>query len=386
MVKTEKLFYNSAYIKEFTAMVLDCQPVDRGYEIVLDKTVFFPEEGGQRGDVGYIGAAQVIDTVERNGIIYHITDISLKSGDTVPCHIDFDLRYVRMQNHTGEHLICGIIHKLYGFENVGFHLGDGYMTFDVSGILTQNQINEVELLANKAVWENRDIKTYFPSENELQALEYRSKSEIYDNIRIVEIDGYDICACCAPHVDKTGEIGLIKVTDFMKYKGGTRIFAICGLYALNDYCKRIEIAKNISIKLSSPQDQIDTEVHKLCDDIISQKQEISALRSRIADMITSSLKETDGNIIIFEELDANQMRRIVNEGMMICGGICAVFSGNDIEGYRYIIGSKTIDLGRFSRTINESINGRGGGKGTMIQGSASAIESKIKEILNDMFN
>lgn len=377
MFVTEELYNTSSYIKEFSAEVLDCQKNGEHYEIVLNRTAFFPEGGGQRADTGLIGNAKVIDVQKRNGIIYHITEAPLEVGSPFDCKINFDERFAKMQNHTGEHIMCGIIHSLYGYDNVGFHLGDDYMTFDIDGELSEAQLEDVEARANRAVWENRSVSVIYPTPNELCDLEYRAKLDLVENVRIVCIDGYDKCACCAPHVASTGEIGIIKITDRLRYKGGTRIFAVCGGFALKDYAERISEAKGISARLSVPQKQLRLGVDRLCDETISLKRELNAARHRIALGIMSSFKKTDESLIVFTDLEPSHMREIVNCGMGYTDKICAVFSGNDSEGYKYIIGSSHIDLKAHLNMLNEAIGGKGGGSSQMLQGSTHADRATI---------
>ena len=218
---TEKLYYVDAYIKDFSAKVIDVVTDSRGIALVLDRTAFFPEEGGQSADTGYISDSSVLDVKERDGVIYHYVDKTLDVGTEAVCHINFDERFEKMQCHTAEHIISGAIHRLFGLDNVGFHLGKEEVTMDVNGYVTREQLDEVEMIVNRAVFDNVAVKTYFPSSRELTSLSYRSKLDLTENVRIVEVEGYDLCACCAPHVSRTGEIGLVKILDFEKHRGGT---------------------------------------------------------------------------------------------------------------------------------------------------------------------
>ncbi len=384
MCVTEELYNISPYIKDFRAAVLECKKNGDLYETVLDRTAFFPEGGGQRADTGCIGKVRVIDTQRRNGTILHLTASPLNVGEIYDCTIDFDERFHKMQNHTGEHIMCGIIHTLYGYDNTGFHLGEGYMTFDLDGELSEAQLEDVERRANKAVWEDVPVSILYPTPEELCKLEYRSKLDLTENVRIVSVEGYDKCACCAPHVARTGEIGMIKITDHLRYKGGTRVFAVCGSFALDDYNKRMSVAKAVSTKLSLPQEQIHLGVDRLQNEIISLKRELNAARHRISLGIIDSLKETSENIIVFTDLEASDMREIVNRGMSLTRGFCAAFSGNDSDGYKYIIGSETLDLKKYTSALNSAVNGRGGGSSQMIQGSATARRAEIECALSNI--
>ena len=231
---TTRLFDADSHLRSFTACVLACTENDGKYEVELDATAFFPEGGGQCGDRGTLGGVNVLDTVERGGTILHICAGPLPAGSEVRGEVDAELRFSNMQTHSGEHIVSGIVHRLFGYDNVGFHL-DGAATLDFSGELTAEDIARVELLANEAVWKNLPVTARYPSPDELAGLEYRSKLDLTENVRIVTIEGVDVCACCAPHVSRTGEIGLIKITDFMRHRGGVRLTMLAGRRAFLDY-------------------------------------------------------------------------------------------------------------------------------------------------------
>ena len=260
---TQKLYYIDQYIKEFDAEVLSVSRVEGGFEVVLDKTAFFPEEGGQTADTGLIGGARVLDVQEKDGTVVHTVDSELTVGSRQRCTLDFDLRFEKMQCHTAEHILCGIIHRRYGFENVGFHLGECEVVFDIDGVLDRAAVDAVLCEANRAVYENRSVTTVFPTPDELPTLEYRAKLDITENVRIVNIDGYDSCACCAPHVSRTGEIGMIAILGFEKHRGGTRLYMVAGKRSERDYNERLAVARRISALTSEPQKTIDVAVEKL---------------------------------------------------------------------------------------------------------------------------
>ena len=269
---TEKLYDKDSHLKEFEGTVLSCEKSGEKYAVTLNGTAFFPEGGGQRSDRGCIGDAYISDVQIKNGEILHFADKPLNIGQVYNCKIDFDFRFRNMQNHSGEHIISGIVHKLFGFNNVGFHLG-AEMTVDFDGELTRRQLDEIEDLANKAVYENLPVKAYYPSDEELKNLDYRSKLDLKENVRIVEIKGVDVCACCAPHVKATGEIGVIKILDFEKYKGGVRLLVKCGRDALCDYREKYESVLEISNLLSAKRFDVSNAVSKLNEQLSAEKAE-----------------------------------------------------------------------------------------------------------------
>lgn len=379
---TEKLYDINSYSTEFDACVISCSPCDRGYEIVLDKTLFFPEEGGQCCDRGTLSGA-LVDYVSIDGdTIYHYTKAPFTVGDTVHGEIDFSVRFRNMQNHTGEHIICGIAHSLYGYENVGFHLGADYVTMDLSGPLTEEEIRYVEKLANDAVFKNLSVRGFYPSDEELRTIDYRSKSDISGKIRIVTIDGIDACACCAPHVKSTGEVGLVKILDAIHYKGGMRLNILCGFDALFDYENRFKMNVALSNMLSAPQSEIVEAAQRLLDENNSLKQKLSLKSKKIIDIYADSIKDSDDSIIIFEEdLDANMMRILSNKAKEKTQKFAAVLSGSDSAGYKYIITSAHVDLKTYLADMNNALSGRGGGSPQMVQGSFEASKEKIESYL-----
>lgn len=382
---TEKLYETNSHMDKFNATVLSCEKSNNGYMVVLDKTAFFPEGGGQSADTGYLDKAAVTDVQIKNGIIIHYTDLPLTTGTSVNGRIDWKQRFIRMQNHSGEHIVSGIIHKKYGFNNVGFHMGNEDITLDIDGVLDREQLDEIEYEANLAVSKNIIVKTEYPSPEKLSALDYRSKLDIAENVRIVTIDGYDMCACCAPHVKATGEIGIIKLLDFIHYKNGLRIHMLCGFSALADYKTKYRNNLEISNMLSSKRDETANAVARLLDENAKLKQEIHSLKKNYIKYKCACIEPTDNNICVFEEnMDMNTLREYANEIIQKCGNICAAFSGNDKDGYIYVILSRSIPLRALSKAINSAISGRGGGRDDILQGQSHAKRADIEKYFSNL--
>ena len=379
-METIKLYFTDSHISRFDATVTGCNPAGEGrFAVTLDRTAFFPGGGGQAADSGHIGDAAVLDMREDGETIYHITGSALEVGRVYTCEIDWESRFRRMQNHSGEHIVSGIVKRLHGLNNIGFHMGSDDITIDFDGFLDMAQLRRVERLANEAVAADRKIFAFFPSAEELKSLEYRSKKELEGQVRIVEIEDFDRCACCAPHLSSTGEVGMIKVLDSVRYKGGVRVHLLCGFDALDDYNRRLDIGSRISALLSAKQSELDLAVERLHEECGKLRGEVGELRRRIYALRAASLPETDGNIVLFEEGDENGLRYLVNLCLPKCGGIVAAFSGDDERGYKYVCASARVDLRTASREINAAISGRGGGSKTMIQGSAAASAAAIGE-------
>ena len=378
MYTTEKLFERDSHLREFSARVLDCRREGDVWAVILDRTAFFPEGGGQAGDRGELEGVRVLDTQIRAGEILHMTDGPLAAGQPAAGRLDWDLRFRRMQDHSGEHIISGLVYQRYGYQNVGFHLGDGEVTLDFSGELTGPQLEELELLANRAVTDNLPVRTWYPGPAALKRISYRSKLDLTENVRLVRIPGIDTCACCAPHVKRTGEIGLIKILDFMRHRGGVRIHILCGMDALADYGARYRATKEISGLLSAKQLETPGAVRRTLEELETAKRQLGEERLRGALEKAAALEPTEGNLcLFFPELDMRALRELVNGGMEKCGGICAAFTGGDGD-WRFIIGSRHVDLRQASKTILAGIRGRGGGSPEMIQGSAAGSREEIE--------
>lgn len=387
---TEQLYYQDSYIKDFEAVVLSCIPNGNHFEAVLDRTAFFPEGGGQCADTGVLHIEnreiQVFDVQERNGEIIHFIDKEILPGQTVIGELDFQERFSKMQQHTGEHIISGIVHRRFGYENVGFHLGKEEVTMDYDGPLTPEELRSIEYEANQVVAENREIRAYFPGTEELEKIPYRSKKELQGKIRIVEIQDCDICACCAPHVKTTGNVGLIKITNAIRYKGGMRLWITCGMRALEDYNQKEASVVQISNMLSAKQQEVTDAVKRLTEEIQQLKEKAAKMQERLVMGYLESekvvlKKNPNANLLLFEkELDAMAMRNFVNAGMELTKGVCGAFVGDEKQGFRYVLGSSG-DIREIGKKLNAAFQGKGGGKPPMIQGSLVGEEEKIREFL-----
>lgn len=376
-MKTVKLYDDDSYMTEFEATVLSCEKTDRGFAVVLDKTAFFPEEGGQNADSGTLGGANVCYVSIKGGVITHYVDSEL-SG-TVKGVIDWAPRFDKMQQHTGEHIVSGIIFEKYGFNNVGFHLGDDDVTFDFDGMLSREQLNEVEMLANEAVYKNLSIKASYP--DNLNELEYRAKLDLTEDVRIVEIEGVDRCACCAPHVKTTGEVGVIKLLEAGSYKGGIRIHMACGKRAVADYQIKFDNLAVIATALSSGKNNAAEFFERFAAEINALKQSISLYKKYILELKSQLVQKTDGNIILFEEdMDGGMIRNYVNSLEGKYGGVCAVFAKKAKGcGYNFTAASDTVAMREIANKMREELGARAGGSDKMIQGSVSASREQIEE-------
>ena len=388
---TRRLYELDSECYVFDAQVVACEERNGTYAIELDQTAFFPEGGGQYADPGTLGGLTVRDVQMEDDRILHITDAPLAVGSTVQGVLDAEERFVRMQNHSGEHVLCGIAHAKWGAENVGFHLGEREMTMDLDIPLTEEQLAELELAGNRAVWANTPITAGYPDPATLPDLAYRSKLDLTENVRIVQIgEGdkiKDLCACCAPHVANTGEVGLLKLLDFIHYKGGVRIHMLCGPWALADYRRRYTAVATMAAALSVKQEDVLTGFERLRGELEEKKRVISVLRGKLTEATVAAISPTEGNLCLFDEgLEAMEMRHLLNRAVEKCGGFCGVFTGSDEAGYRYVIGrgTPTLDLKRYVKDINAALSARGGGSSEMLQGSCTAPRAVIEAVFADL--
>lgn len=377
-----KLYDHNAYTKKFTATVLSCEKADVGYKILLDQTAFFPTAGGQEFDPGTLNSNPVLDVFEENKNIYHITEHPIEPGTEVAGEIDWNVRFRKMQHHTAEHIVSGIVHQLFGYENTGFHLSDKDATVDYGGIISPEELLMIEKKANEAIWKNIPITAVYPPEEELSKIPYRSKLDLTEDVRIVTIDGIDICACCAPHVKFTGEIGLIKLFGLMHHRGGVRLSLICGSDALSDYQEKAENSLLISNLLSAKQSEIFDATNRIYNELAAKKQKIAVLSKQLALQKAELLCKTDGNICTFCDFDTDAMRILANEGKKICK-IFAALSGNDESGYNFIIASEQVNLRECAKEITSVLSGRGGGCADMIQGFFKSTREEIENFFKN---
>ena len=386
MQTTEKLYDKDSYLQEFQATVISCEKKDdTTWQAVLDRTAFFPEGGGQTGDTGWLNDIEVTDTREKAGVIYHEVKAPLEVGAQAAGRIDFAARFDKMQQHTGEHILSGIVCKTYGYNNVGFHLSKEITTLDFDGELSTEQVRNLEVSVNRVIHANIPVQVKFPSKEELSDMEYRSKIEIEGQVRIVEIEGVDRCACCAPHVKTTAEVGMLKIQSCDRHRGGCRLTIVCGMRALKDYQQKQESVGKVSAALSAKPDKIAEAVAHLQEQQAKLREQLNHIQAMYLNGKLESIRSEDSCVCIFEEsLDSIAMRNFINDAMQRCGGICGAFIGSDDRGYHYILGSKNVDVREISKKLNTQFDGKGGGKPQMVQGSLKGTEEDILKILKEL--
>ncbi len=381
-MKTRKLYYEDSHLSRFPATVLSCEKTEKGYEVILDATAFYPEGGGQAADTGTLGGVTVLDTRERGETVVHLCGGPLEVGAAVEGVIDYDSRFLRMQQHSGEHIVSGIVNRWYGYHNTGFHMGADGITIDFDGVIPAEDLASIEAEANGAVWANLPIKCWYPSPEELPGVPYRTKRALPWPVRIVEIPGFDICACCGTHVQATGEIGLIKLFSVMGFRGGTRMEMACGKQAFDILNGAYAQNKLVSQAFSAQIMETGAAANRMNEALAELKYRLGGLEKRIFDSIAKSYVN-HGDVVHFEDgLDNTAVRELADAIGSTCGGMAAVFSGSDETGYAFCLVTRQGDLRQLCRDMTKALNGRGGGKPGFQQGRVQAARAEIEGFFN----
>ncbi len=396
---TKKLYDEDAYAKKFTAEVIMCEQYPAAteaaetikYDVVLDQTLFFPEEGGQTPDKGMLGGYPVVDVQIKDGIITHTIAVPImdgkpdslfNAGERISGEIDWPHRFSNMQQHTGEHIFSGLVNRDYGYDNVGFHLSDSIVTMDYNGPLTEEDVRRLEWECNRVIMQQIPVKAAYPSDEELEKIDYRCKKELTGAIRIVTIGSVDACACCAPHVRNTGEVGIFKVMEVSSYKGGVRLSILCGFRALLDYRIVRSHLREISHITSAPMYETAEAVQRLKDERDAARQKAGEANRRMLSIQISALREDALSPMLFTDgVDTSSIRNAVNEMTKSHDGYCGIFNGNDKEGYSFIIGSRDLDCNDLAAFMREKFQAKCGGKAEMIQGHIDASRATIQKFI-----
>ena len=377
-----KLYYQDSHIKNFAARVLSCAETTKGYEIVLDQTAFYPEGGGQACDLGTLDEAVVLHVKEQDETVVHICDCPLEVGKTVEGAIDWNRRFDLMQQHSGEHMVSGVIHRMFGWHNVGFHMGSDMVTIDFDGPIPQEALTQIEQAVNEKIWQNLPVTCGYPSEEELPSIPYRTKRQLPWPVRIVEIPGVDICACCGTHVKNTGEVGLVKLFSCVKFHQGVRIEMACGARAAALLSKTYEQNRLVSQAFSAKIMETGEAAKKINEALAAEKYRVASLQKRLFGFVAESYRD-QGNVVHFEtELSPAGIRELAEIISGVCGGIAAVLSGCDGR-YDVCLACPGGDVKELGSRMAKELDGRGGGKPGFFQGSVKASKADILDFFQD---
>lgn len=374
---TEKLYYDDPFLKEFSGKVLSCREEKGQWIVTLDKTAFYPEGGGQPADHGTLGGVNVCDTREKDGEVLHFCDGKVEIGETVSGAIDWARRFDFMQQHSGEHIVSGILCQKFGCDNVGFHIGHELVTIDFNAELSTEDVLFVENAANRYIWEDHPIQIDYPSPAALETLDYRSKKALSGQVRIVSWPGADCCACCGTHVKTSGQVGLVKLISCQKFREGVRIEMAAGGRAL-EWIRRISGQNTkVSQLLSAKPGETGAAVERI-------QKELYDLRGRVAQLEESDFARKaeawagKGDVLLIERpMSPESLRKLCGMVKEQCLGRCAVFAGEN-GSYQYAIAQDGGDLRGLAKELNARLGGRGGGKPEFVQGSVKAEEDMIR--------
>ena len=376
---TRKLYYEDCHLTHFSARVTSCEASEKGWMITLDATAFYPEGGGQACDIGTLGGAQVTDVRERDEEILHFCSAPLEVGAVVEGCIDYDRRFDLMQQHTGEHIVSGIIHRRYGYHNVGFHMGATFTEIDFDGVIPTEDLPAIELEANEALWKNLTVKCWYPAEEELPNVFYRTKKALPWPVRIVQVPGYDSCACCGVHTAATGEVGLVKLISITSFRGGSRMEMACGKRALNILNHAFDQNRQVSQAFSAKITETGAAARKMNEALAAEKYRSAGLQKQIFQSIAVSYVNQAGVVHFEPNLEPGQVRELADAIADRCDGFAAVFSGADGAGYSFCLVSRQEDLRALGKAMTTTLSGRGGGKANFQQGRVSATEAEIRD-------
>ncbi|BAL01848.1 hypothetical protein OBV_46490 [Oscillibacter valericigenes Sjm18-20] len=377
-METEKLYYADPFLKNFTGKVLSCDAVKSGWAVVLDRTAFYPEGGGQPADQGSLGGVNVLDVHEKDGVIFHICEKPVEIGEIVAGILNWARRFDHMQQHSGEHILSGILCEAYYCDNVGFHMGADTVTIDYNTDISWGQALEAEQRANDYIYADVPIEITYPSREELKSIDYRSKKELTEQIRIVRFPGADCCACCGTHVLRSGQVGLVKILSCQKFRDGVRMEILCGRRALDFLSKTWEQNRAVGRRLSVKLFDTAAAVERLEGELNAAKVQQTQLEDQLFACIAAE-QAGKGNVILFQPfLRPDGVRRLADAVGRTCGGLAAVFAGEGRQ-YQYaLLRADGEDISLLVKELNTGLKGRGGGRNGLAQGSVQSDKAEIE--------
>ena len=387
---TRKLYYEDTCRKEFDALATACEQKNASYMVTLDASAFYPEGGGQSGDRGILvlqdqSRVDVLDTHEKGEDIVLTCSGPVPAGERVHGILDWEFRFDRMQNHTGEHILSGLIHERYGYHNVGFHMSQDRVTIDLDGEIPPDELALIEKKANEIVWADLPVCVDVLPQDQADQVEYRSKKKLEGEIRLVTIPGADVCACCGTHVTRTGEIGLIKILSHERFRNGVRMEIMCGRWAYEYMEEIFRQNHEVSVHLSSRMHETGKAAQRLVEENARLKGDLTGMLFAQIDRMAREL-EGVGDVLLFApDSDSRIAMKLTAKVMETSGGSVFSFAGSDENGYKYAAGLKDGDLRSLVKEMNLSLNGRGGGKPYFQQGSIQAGRAEIEAFLRERY-
>ncbi len=396
---TEKVYYFDSHIEECEAVVLSCEKTKNGYDVVLDRTIIFPEGGGQLSDTGYIDDVRVLYAREDGDIIVHECESEIEKGKKVRVRFDKGRRLDMTQQHSGEHILSGTANRLFQATNVGFHMAEDYSTIDLDIFLDEDKIKQLEIEANRAVYKNIPVDIRIVDEAEYETIELRKKTKgLKGEIRVVRYEGVDSCTCCGTHCMSTGEVGTIKITSSIKYKGGTRIWFLCGERAIRHYIETQKIVDTIARRFSVKHEDVVSAVVRQGDELNDCKAQLKRkstelINYRTAELLSSCEAINGKKCIVSVEKDMG-MADLKQLAEKICSSeksVAVIFSVSGDSVFYQLMRSEGVKLSmrELCNVVNVTLSGKGGGRDEYAQGSSkniAGIEDSALQILNYLRN
>ncbi len=379
-----RLYHTDPYLIENTALVTEVLECDGQYHLQLDASLFYPESGGQPCDAGTIDSIPVLSVYENESGIYHVLDVLPHTNRPVPCRLDWTRRFDHMQQHAGQHLLSAVMDHLYDAATVGFRLTDSYVTIDLDKKLDDEEITAAETEANRLIWANKPIKAYWPEPDALAALPLRKQPQVTEDIRIIEIEDYDYSPCCGTHVNRTGEIGLIKINRFENHKGGIRLEFRCGRRALEQFSLLTRITQALGRELSTAPESLIPTFEKYRDEKNQMKDTIQKLnadlQSHAADRYLRTAQTINGVRIIaaIEETDLKDLKNIASQLAQHTSTV-VIFGSRAGEKAQILLQCSPdldyLDMKAVFTAVAPLINARGGGSKGAAQGGGDGTEA-----------
>ncbi len=388
MLKTERLYYTDCYLREFEASVLQVEPGPHGIRVFLDRTAFYPESGGQPADFGTLGGIPVRELLDEGDAIVHLLE-SEPQEERVQGKIDWPRRFDHMQQHTGQHALSAAFEKTGNYKTVSFHLGAEVSSIDLdSDRFGRRQIEEAENLANNVVFENREVKIFFRPEAEANELDLRKPTGRQGDVRLVEIDGFDLSACGGTHVSRTGAIGLIAARKVERMKGLTRVEFVCGGRALRAFRRDFQVLSEASKLLSASSSQLPALITKQLEEVRTANRAREKLWERMAkiqarDLWQSAPEKNGGKIVrhVFDTEEHFEGIRVAHEIASHPSAIALIgVKGKATFLYFSQSPGGTADMGTILMQTVAKFGGKGGGARDFAQGGAIE-ESRLEEAL-----
>jgi alanyl-tRNA synthetase len=373
----KKLFYEDCHLTQFPSKVTGCEKSEKGWLVTLDATAFYPEGGGQACDIGTLGDVNVLDVREKDGKVLHLCDGPLTVGETVEGEIDWARRFDLMQQHTGEHILSGLINARFGYHNTGFHVGADVMEVDFDGPISAEDLAELERKANEAIWKNMSVKCWIPTPEELPGVTYRTKRALPWPVRIVQVGDVDSCACCGIHVATTGEVGMIKILSCASLRGGVRLEMVCGGRAYKYMTAVFDQNRTVSQTFSAKILETGEAAKKIQEALAKEKLRCAELQKQVFDFQATAYAGEENVLHFAPDLGPAQVRELADRISRVIGGFAAVFSEN-AGSFSYCLATQNGDLRALGKEMTAALNGRGGGKESFQQGNLAATQAEIE--------